>query len=324
MRYLPGQKVYCTVIEPAEHGYLVSITSTREQAYLHTTWILEDGAEIQAQFICIRDRQILLGPLPQKKHLSNLNRACVVTWLIHLNRLSLSLLQTQIMPASNNSRPFSKNQERGRLSLVALMILSCGLAFNQSESECRSTPEKVRAAILWSPPELSKSAPGASELEVRISDKGSVLHPLLQVFSDKKAVFTCEPDGLVLASVYQLEDGNLATLWHTGCGGDADTHFIVFTYLHGKVHQVLDAVSGRGMSPEFVYQREGHLMGSPEPNGPWFQQRIIIAKTDWALPKGAAKTEPQPVTVDIYTWDRASSRYKIRKGIQWKRRLENL
>jgi hypothetical protein len=66
MRYLPGQKVCCTLIEPAEHGYLVSITSSREQAYLHTTRILEDGAQIQAQFICIRDRQILLRLLPPK------------------------------------------------------------------------------------------------------------------------------------------------------------------------------------------------------------------------------------------------------------------
>lgn len=145
------------------------------------------------------------------------------------------------MPASNNSRPFSKNLHRNRLSLATLMILSCGLAFAPSETQGRSTQNKVRAVLLWSPPNLSKSAPGANELEVRISDIGGSLHPILQVFSDKKTVFTCEPDGLALASVYQLEDGNLATLWHTGCGGDADTHFIVFTYLQGKVHQVLDA-----------------------------------------------------------------------------------
>jgi len=204
------------------------------------------------------------------------------------------------MPVSNNSNHLLKHRESGHFSLFAIMILCCSLVFVSSKAQCRSTPEKVRAIILWSPPELSKSGQGANELEVHISDKDGPLHPILQISNNKKAVFTCEPDGLVFASMYQLEDGNLATLWHTGCGGDADTHFIVFTYLHGKVHQVLDAVSGRGMSPEFVYQRDGHLIGSPEPNGPWFQQRIIIA------------------------WDKVNGKYQVRRGIQWKRRLENL
>lgn len=64
IRYLPGQRVLCTVIEPAEHGYRVAITRTGQTAYLHTPLILENDTEIMAQFICRRDGQVFLGPLP--------------------------------------------------------------------------------------------------------------------------------------------------------------------------------------------------------------------------------------------------------------------
>jgi hypothetical protein len=156
-----------------------------------------------------------------------------------------------------------------RFSLAALMILSCCLSCClpsvRAESKSRTNTDKVRSVLLWTPQELFDADPEAPELEVRIVDHPSPLQPRLQIFKNRKVLFTYDPAALALASVFQLQDGNLGTIWHTGCGGDGDTHFIVFAYLKGKVHQALDAVSGRGMYPEFVYQQKGHLMGFPEP-----------------------------------------------------------
>lgn len=64
IRYMPGQRVHCTVIEPAEHGYRVAIARTGQIAYLHTHLIMENDTELMAQFICRRDGQVFLGPLP--------------------------------------------------------------------------------------------------------------------------------------------------------------------------------------------------------------------------------------------------------------------
>ncbi len=86
------------------------------------------------------------------------------------------------------------------------------------------------------------------------------------------------------------------------------------------------------LDPEFVYQSEGHIMGEVQNGqlrgGPFFEQRIVIPHTEWAALRskylGNRDTDKQPISADIYTWDRKTGKYKVRSKVPWRKRLQML
>lgn len=246
--------------------------------------------------------------------------------------MSLTRQEARRKPA--NAR--GDNAPPKSLKLAALTILLLALSVSsplqaRERNHSAITPVKGETSrVLFSATWPQKT----NDLEAKLVTSDNSQTGLLQVFEGKKLVFSCEPGALFPYSLSVLDDGNLATLWHTGGGGDAYYRLIVFTHSQGKVQKVLEAASG--MAPEFVYQSEGHLMGSAFKNrngkwqtlgGPFFLQRILITKTDWVelkKPYLSGKSERQPVSADIYTWDENTGKYKVRRNIPWNRRLQDL
>ena len=173
-----------------------------------------------------------------------------------------------------------------------------------------------------------------SGLKARIV--GSNAAGILQIFgNNQEQLFSYAPGfGLYPSDLFVLNDGNLATLWTTGLGSYC--HLRVFAYSNAKVHMVLQTTSD-SLQPEFVYQAEGHIMGEAirdkngklhDRGGPFFQQRIIVPNVEWVLLDkpylGFENRDKQPVTADIYTWDRKGGKYTVRHKVPWRKRLQML
>lgn len=148
----------------------------------------------------------------------------------------------------------------------------------------------------------------------------------MQIWHNKKNIFSFSPN-LYPQSVFELQDGNLATLWHHP---DGLRHLYVFGMANGKVVRLIDASSR--LDPEFVYQTNGHLDADAvkEKNawrikgGPFFFQRIILAETDWVLNKDKyldRQSEVLPTSVRIYLWDIDRKVYS-NSTKTWEHRLE--
>jgi hypothetical protein len=117
-------------------------------------------------------------------------------------------------------------------------------------------------------------------------------------------------------SLFQLDDGNLASLWNTG-----GPYFIfnVFADRNGKISRVLRTASK--MSPEFAYRTSAAKTSASDKPLP--DQLIIISEMKWVAQKtGDEGSQLKPVTATLYWWDRASGQYRY-KVVPWKTRLEN-
>jgi hypothetical protein len=120
---------------------------------------------------------------------------------------------------------------------------------------------------------------------------------------DCAKIFTYSTADAPLA-LFQLgeSDGNLASIW---IGGSA-YHFIIFSYINGKIVKVLE--KGSRVFPEFVYFDDIDESG------------IIITEMDWQINPKNKENELIPLRAQVYKWK--NGRYEDDHIIPWKKRFQ--
>lgn len=152
---------------------------------------------------------------------------------------------------------------------------------------------------------------GSRKLRVRISQKSSKnLVGVLQISESSRSIFKFDTGYLFPNAVMVLEDGNLATLWTTACGGDEYYHLIVFGYANNSVKTLLHTKSA--ILPEFAYTN------SNSKSDQFTQRKIIVGKSNWSdVLKGKF-----PTSANIYAWNSQRHCYDIQADVAWNQRFK--
>ncbi len=211
-------------------------------------------------------------------------------------------------------------------AILCCWLLSAALSFSVQNAGAKTPPESRDLArdIPLQCPWTATSVSNETDLEAKILARESIGNRVLKIFSDDKLLFSFNPGfGLYPRNLFVLNDGNLATVWVTGIF--SYVHLFVFTYSNDKVHLALHAVSN-SLDPELVYQSKGEIMESEQKHSRAvsYLQRIIVPNVEWVRKKGDSETDKQPVSADIYTWNRTTGKYSVRRKVPWSKRLQAL
>jgi hypothetical protein len=214
---------------------------------------------------------------------------------------------------------------------IVFYLLLALLSFPSRNADAETHPDSknvIREIPLQCPWTVEVSS-NEVELEAKILARGSIDHRVLKIFRENRLLFIYDPGfGLYPRNLFVLNDGNLATIWISGIF--SYVHLFVYTYSNGKVHLALHTVSN-SMDPEFAYQSKGHIMGEFENGqlrgGPFFQQRIIVPNTERTAlktPYLKENVDKQPISADIYSWERKTGKYKVLSKVPWRKRFQML
>jgi hypothetical protein len=211
-------------------------------------------------------------------------------------------------------------------AILCCCLLSAALVFSFQNAGAKTPPESKDLArnILLQCPWPATSVSNETDLEAKILARESVGNRVLKILRDDKLLFSFNPGfGLYPRSLFVLNDGNLATVWITGIF--SHVHLFVFTYSNDKVHLALHAESN-SLDPELVYQFKGDILESERKQSRFvpYMQRIIVPHVEWVRKKGNSDIDKQPVSADIYTWNRTTGKYSVCRKVPWSKRLQAL
>lgn len=190
--------------------------------------------------------------------------------------------------------------------LSMLLIASCWsttlVAHSQVDSSQVATDLKYRTIWNWNNKELL--------VNVSPSAKGN----RLEVFEGSKSLFNFDSE-LKPVALFQLQDGNLASIWHHP---DGLKHIYIFGNSNGKIECLIDASSH--LNPEFINRARGRITLKPEnaKDGKVTRtpivQRIIVSKTE-------GSEDFAPVTAETFEWSTNNQIYR-RQIVSWRKRFE--
>lgn len=143
----------------------------------------------------------------------------------------------------------------------------------------------------------------------------------LRFIKNNKVLYSFSSLGLKAFSIFELDNGNIASEWSSACGSGGK--LVVFGYINGRIKTLIDTPI-QYLRPEMIYPTGGKIINfTDSPNNEFLTQTIVVPLCKWSNSK-QKNSEPVPASADIYIWNSKKKQYDVRQKIPWNKRFTQL